>query len=131
MSAAGMRARTDGKLMQGAAVKVHFTPDGGAPIEVIGLVARLEADGVGLSFVHLPDGDAQRLRDLVARTKAYQRGRKDLDSVSPGVLMLLRFPPFNRGRGAPPTAATKLWQGVLFTGVEVVLRISGRRSRPL
>jgi DNA-binding response OmpR family regulator len=70
MSATGMRARTDGKLMQGAAVKVHFTPDGGPPIEVIGLVARVETDGVGLSFVHLPDGDAQRLRDLVARTKA-------------------------------------------------------------
>src|SRR5688572_32845466 len=52
MSATGMRARTDGNLMQGAAVKVHFTPDGGAPIEVIGLVARLEADGVGLSCVH-------------------------------------------------------------------------------
>ena len=49
---ARMRARTDGKLMQGAAAKVHFTPDGGS------------------SFVHLPDGDAQRLRDLVARTKA-------------------------------------------------------------
>lgn len=69
MSVTGMRARTDSRLMQGAAVKVHFTPDGGAPIEVICLVARLDAEGVGLSFVHLPDGDARRLRDLVARVK--------------------------------------------------------------
>lgn len=67
MSVTGMRARTHAALMQGAAVKVRFTPDGGAPIEVICLVARLEPDGVGLSFVHLPDGDAGRLRDLVAR----------------------------------------------------------------
>lgn len=67
MSVTGMRARTDATLMQGAAVKVHFTPDGGAPIEVICLVARLDSDGVGLSFVHLPDDDALRIRDLVAR----------------------------------------------------------------
>ena len=66
MSVTGMRAVTDAKLMQGAAVKVHFTPDGGAPIEVICLVARLEAKGLGLSFVHLPDRDAERLRALIA-----------------------------------------------------------------
>ncbi len=72
MSVSGMRARTRSRLMQGAAVKVHFTPDGGAPIEVVCLVARLHPDGVGLSFVHLPDGDAQRLRELVARaTQSY------------------------------------------------------------
>jgi DNA-binding response OmpR family regulator len=69
MSVTGMRARTESPLLQGAAVKVHFTPDGGAPIEVICLVARLDPEGVGLSFVHLPDGDARRLRDLVARVK--------------------------------------------------------------
>jgi DNA-binding response OmpR family regulator len=67
MSVTGMRARTPAALTQGAAVKVHFTPDGGAPIEVVCLVSRLETDGVGLSFVHLPDGDAGRVRDLVAR----------------------------------------------------------------
>ncbi|HUF90997.1 MAG TPA: response regulator [Candidatus Limnocylindria bacterium] len=67
MSVTGMRARTGATLMQGAAVKVHFTPDDAAPIEVICLVARLDSDGVGLSFVHLPDGDAERIRALVAR----------------------------------------------------------------
>jgi DNA-binding response OmpR family regulator len=69
-SVTGMRARTDATLMQGAAVKVHFTPDSGAPIEVVCLVARLHADGIGLSFVHLPDMDARRLRDLVARARS-------------------------------------------------------------
>ena len=67
MSVSGMHARTAATLMQGAAVKIHFTPDGGAPIEAICLVARLQTDGVGLSFVHLPEVDARRLRDLVAR----------------------------------------------------------------
>jgi DNA-binding response OmpR family regulator len=69
MSVTGMRARTRAALLPGAAVKVHFTPDGGAPIEVVCLVARLEADGVGLSFVHLADKDAGRLRDLVAQVR--------------------------------------------------------------
>jgi DNA-binding response OmpR family regulator len=69
MSVTGMRVRTAATLTPGAAVKVHFTPDGGAPIEVVCLVARLDADGVGLSFVHLPDEDAGRLRDLVARVR--------------------------------------------------------------
>jgi DNA-binding response OmpR family regulator len=67
MSETGMRARTESSLTQGAAVKVHFTPDEGAAIEVICLVARLDPEGVGLSFVHLPDGDARRLRQLVDR----------------------------------------------------------------
>jgi DNA-binding response OmpR family regulator len=69
MSMTGMRARTSAALVPGAAVKVSFTPDGGAPIEVVCLVARLEKDGVGLSFVHLAEHDARRLRDLVVRAR--------------------------------------------------------------
>ena len=33
------------------------------------LIARLEADGVGLSFVHPPDDDAGRMRHVVARVR--------------------------------------------------------------
>jgi DNA-binding response OmpR family regulator len=70
-SVTGLRARTDARLVQGAAVKVRFTPDGGPAIEVICLVARIDGGEVGLSFVHLADPDARRLHDIVARLKPH------------------------------------------------------------
>jgi DNA-binding response OmpR family regulator len=67
LSVTGMRLRSPALLTEGAAVKLLFAPPDGAPVEVISLVVRVERDRIALSFVHLADAEARRLRDLVQR----------------------------------------------------------------
>jgi len=68
LSATGMRVRSSALLVEGAAVKLLFTPpDGASPVEVISLVVRVDRDGAAFSFVHLANGEARRLSDIVQR----------------------------------------------------------------
>lgn len=68
LSATGMKVHANAVLAEGAAVKLLFTPpDGAAPVEVISLVVRTDADGIAFSFVHLANAEARRLGDLVQR----------------------------------------------------------------
>jgi hypothetical protein len=63
-----MKVRSNAVLTEGSAVKLLFTPpDGAAPVEVISLVARIDPDGLALSFVHLANAEARRLGELVQR----------------------------------------------------------------
>jgi DNA-binding response OmpR family regulator len=68
LSATGMKVRSSAALVEGAAVKLLFTPpDGAGPVEVISLVVRVDRDGAALSFVHLANSEARRLSDIVQR----------------------------------------------------------------
>ena len=68
LSATGMRIRSSAPLVEGAAVKLLFTPpDGASPVEVISLVVRVDRDGAAFSFVHLANSEARRLSDIVQR----------------------------------------------------------------
>jgi DNA-binding response OmpR family regulator len=68
LSATGMKVTTPATLSTGVAVKASFTPpDDGAPLDVISLVLRLDADGAALSFVNLPAHEARRLGEIVRR----------------------------------------------------------------
>jgi CheY-like chemotaxis protein len=68
LSATGMRVRSSASLVEGAAVKLLFTPpDGASPVEVISLVVRVDRDGAAFSFVHLANSEARRLSDIVQR----------------------------------------------------------------
>jgi CheY-like chemotaxis protein len=68
LSATGMRVRSSALLVEGAAVKLLFTPpDGASPVEVISLVVRVDRDGAAFSFVHLANSEARRLSDIVQR----------------------------------------------------------------
>jgi hypothetical protein len=68
LSATGMKVRSRAPLVEGAAVKLLFTPpDGASPVEVISLVVRVDRDGTAFSFVHLANAEAKRLSELVQR----------------------------------------------------------------
>jgi CheY-like chemotaxis protein len=68
LSATGMKVRSRAPLVEGAAVKLLFTPpDGATPVEVISLVVRVDRDGTAFSFVHLANAEAKRLSELVQR----------------------------------------------------------------
>jgi DNA-binding response OmpR family regulator len=68
LSATGMKVRSRATLVEGAAVKLLFTPpDGATPVEVISLVVRVDRDGTAFSFVHLANAEAKRLSELVQR----------------------------------------------------------------
>jgi hypothetical protein len=56
------------KLRPGQAAKLEFTPpDGGAPIDVLGLVVRVESDSAAFWFLDLLAHDVDRLDALVDR----------------------------------------------------------------
>ena len=62
------KVRSSAALVEGAAVKLLFTPpDGAGPVEVISLVVRVDRDGAAFSFVHLANSEARRLSDIVQR----------------------------------------------------------------
>jgi DNA-binding response OmpR family regulator len=68
LSSTGMKVRVSQRLRPGQAVKVEFTPpDGGAPINVITLVVRVDAQGAALWFLDLLPTEADRLNTLADR----------------------------------------------------------------
>jgi len=74
---AGMKARFPMSFERNTVGKAVFTPpDGGAPIEVISILVRVDPDGQAFTFVRLDPLDAERLRELIRRTSA-PAGRSD------------------------------------------------------
>lgn len=68
LSATGMKVRTNASLKPGRTLRVGFTPpDGGAPMEAVALVIRVDGDGAALWFMDLLSHEAQRLSTLVER----------------------------------------------------------------
>src|SRR5262245_42307980 len=68
LSSSGMKARVDQRLRPGQAAKLEFTPpDGGAPIDVLALVVRVDPDSAAFWFLDLMTHDADRLNALVDR----------------------------------------------------------------
>jgi DNA-binding response OmpR family regulator len=68
LSVSGMKVKSEAPLATGLAIKCAFTPpDDGAPLDVISLVLRIDADGAALSFVNLPGHEARRLGEIVRR----------------------------------------------------------------
>ena len=64
----GMKARLTVGLAPHSVVKLSFTPpDGGPAIDVMSLVVRVDSDGHAFTFVHLPQADTERLRELIKR----------------------------------------------------------------
>lgn len=63
---AGMKARLTAALSPRSVVKLSFTPpDGGPAISVMSLVVRVDPDGHAFTFVHLPEAETERLRELI------------------------------------------------------------------
>jgi CheY-like chemotaxis protein len=63
---AGIKVRLGARLERTTAARLVFEPpDGGPPVSVIALVRRVDPDGHVFTFVHLPDGERQRLGALV------------------------------------------------------------------
>jgi len=76
ISSTGMKVRVSRRLRAGQAAKLEFTPpDGGAPIDVLGLVVRVESDSAAFWFLDLMTHDADRLNTLVERLLASSRGQ--------------------------------------------------------
>ena len=68
ISSTGMKVRVSRRLRAGQAAKLEFTPpDGGAPIDVLALVVRVDADGAAFWFLDLMAHDSDRLNTLVDR----------------------------------------------------------------
>jgi len=68
ISSTGMKVRVSRRLRAGQAAKLEFTPpDGGAPIDVLALVVRVEPDAAAFWFLDLMAHDADRLNALVER----------------------------------------------------------------
>ena len=68
---AGMKARFSASFDRDTVGKAVFTPpDGGAPIEVISILVRVDPDGQAFTFVRLDPHDAERLRELIRRPPA-------------------------------------------------------------
>jgi len=64
----GLKARLDASLTPRAVVRLSFTPpDAGSTITVMSLVIRADPDGYAFAFVHLPEADTERLRELIRR----------------------------------------------------------------
>ncbi|HEV8603441.1 MAG TPA: PilZ domain-containing protein [Gaiellaceae bacterium] len=62
----GMRVRSSIALSRDAAVILSFTlPDRQTPISILSLVARVDGDQYGLTFVNLLEGDFRHLSDFV------------------------------------------------------------------
>ena len=64
----GLKARLDASLTPRSVVRLSFTPpDAGSAITVMSRVIRADPDGHAFAFVHLPEADTERLRDLIRR----------------------------------------------------------------
>lgn len=64
----GMKARLKVTLSPRSVLKLSFTPpDGGPAINVMSLVVRVDPDGHAFTFVHLPEAETERLRELIKR----------------------------------------------------------------
>jgi len=71
LSSTGMRVRVNRKLRAGQAAKLEFTPpDGGAPIDVLALVVRVDPDSAAFWFLDLMAHDTDRLNALVERLQS-------------------------------------------------------------
>lgn len=67
----GMKARFRATFDADTVGRAIFTlPDGGAPIDVMAILIRVDADGQAFTFVRLDSMDVERLRDLIRRTGA-------------------------------------------------------------
>ena len=65
VSSSGIKIHTAVGISPGAAVKLVFAlPDGGDPIQVMGLLVRQDRDGCAFYFVNLADPGAERLSSL-------------------------------------------------------------------
>jgi CheY-like chemotaxis protein len=70
LSATGMRVVTRARLRPGHAVKVAFTPPGGgAPLDAVALVVRVDKGGAALWFLDLLPHEVERLRTIVDRLR--------------------------------------------------------------
>jgi CheY-like chemotaxis protein len=67
----GMKARFSASFDRETIGRAIFTPpDGGAPIEVIAILVRVDPDGQAFTFVRLAPHDAERLREVIHRATA-------------------------------------------------------------
>jgi len=67
----GMKARFSASFDRDTIGRAIFTPpDGGAPIEVIAILVRIDPDGQAFTFVRLAPHDAERLREVIHRATA-------------------------------------------------------------
>ena len=65
---AGMKIRLPERLAPRSAVKISFKPlDDGPAVEAVALVLRHDPDGYALTFVNLPERNAERLGELLRR----------------------------------------------------------------
>jgi DNA-binding response OmpR family regulator len=67
MSAYGIKVHTAATVGRTAAVRLFFSPDGEAPLEVVALPVRVDGDGFVFSFVDLAPEAFERLRVVVER----------------------------------------------------------------
>jgi DNA-binding response OmpR family regulator len=68
---AGMKARFSASFDRDTVGRAVFTlPDGGAPIEVIAILVRVDPDGQAFTFVRLEPHDEERLREAIRRSPA-------------------------------------------------------------
>ncbi len=69
LSASGMKARSDDPIRRGLAPRLSFNlPDRGQPIDVVGLVVRVDRDGAAFWFLDLDPVDARRIDQMVKQT---------------------------------------------------------------
>jgi DNA-binding response OmpR family regulator len=69
LSASGMKARSNETIRRGLTPRLTFNlPDEGRPIDVLGLVVRIDRDGAAFWFLDLDAADAARITELVKRT---------------------------------------------------------------
>jgi CheY-like chemotaxis protein len=69
LSASGMKARSNEAIRRGLTPRLSFTlPDQGRPIDVLGLVVRIDRDGAAFWFLDLDPLDAARIEQLVKQT---------------------------------------------------------------
>jgi CheY-like chemotaxis protein len=67
----GMKARFSASFDRDTIGRAIFTPpDGGAEIEVIAILVRIDPDGQAFTFVRLDPHDAERLREVIHRVAA-------------------------------------------------------------
>ena len=68
LSSTGMKVRVSRRLRAGQAAKLEFTPpDGGAPVDVLALVVRVDPDSAAFWFLDLMTHDTDRINALVDR----------------------------------------------------------------
>jgi len=66
LSPFGIRVRSEASLIEGATVKLHFTPPDGPPsLTVPSVLGRLDSDGQAFNFVTLTRAEFQRMSAIV------------------------------------------------------------------